>query len=154
MAEPGDWISVLNGIIRQMSTAGVTELEVHRGDLRLRLRRSPGEVAPRATGLTPAPEPLAEDRAGLHRICAPLTGVFYTSPNPTSKPYVAEGDWLEPDSVVGLIETMKVFNEVVADCRGRVTAIMAKQGQLVHTGEPLMLVDLTVAPDHSDEVRP
>jgi len=59
---------------------------------------------------------------------------------------------VEPETVVGLIETMKVFNEVVAECRGRVTSILVQPGQLVHAGEPLLLVDVDAPPDTDGEV--
>lgn len=154
MAEQGNWTSVLRGVIQRMVATDVTELELRQGDLRLRLRRSAQPSSPPSSANAPASETQNADREGLHRISAPLTGVFYTAPNPASKPYIAEGDWVEQDSVVGLIETMKVFNEVVADCRGRVASILARQGQLVHAGDPLMLVDLAATPDDAGEVRP
>ncbi len=153
MAEQNDWVSVLKGIIRQMAATDVTELEVRQGDLRLRL----GRVKHRAASLPLPAEPAVienptpdRDREALHKVAAPLTGVFYSSPSPSSKEYVSAGDWVDQDTVVGLIETMKVFNEVVADCRGRVVAVQARQGQLVHAGEPLLLVDLSATPDHSE----
>ena len=151
MVEERDPASVLGTIIRQMMAAGVTELEVRRGNLRLRLRRAPG-----AATLSPVQASrdgsLSRDGESLRRVTAPLTGIFYAAPNPSSKPYVAVGDWVERDTVVGLIETMKVFNEVTADCRGRVTAILVQQGQLVHAGEPILVVDLAAAPNHAGEV--
>ncbi len=154
MAEQGDWISVLQGILQQMAATDVTELELRRGELKLKLRRAPRPAAA-APSPTPAaaPEPPPNDKEKLHRIVAPLTGIFYSAPNPSSKPYVAAGDWLEQETVVGLIETMKVFNEVVADCRGRVATVLVQQGQLVHAGDPLLLVDLSATPEHTGEVR-
>ena len=133
-----------------MARTDVTELDVRRGDLRLRLRRAPHQTGTSHPALpADADHPSAQDEA-LQRVVAPLTGVFYAAPNPTSKPYVAVGDWVEHDTIVGLIETMKVFNEVVADCRGRVAAIQVQQGQLVHTGEVLLLVDPNAGPDHNE----
>lgn len=153
MAEQRNWESILKGFLQQMAKTDVTELEVRQGDLRLRLRRAP---RPASSPQLPRPttaEDLPPDREGFHPVAAPLTGVFYASPNPSSKPYVSAGDWVEHDTVVGLIETMKVFNEVVADCRGRVAAIRAQQGQLVHAGDPLLLVDRQAGPDQN-EVAP
>lgn len=154
MAEQSDWISVLRGVIQQMATADVTELEVCQGSVRLRLRRSLRAVPSSPIPARPsAPEDSAPEREGLHRVGAPLTGVFYSAPNPSNKPYVSAGDWIEHDTVVGLIETMKVFNEVVADCRGRVAAVLVQQGQLVHAGDPILLVDIEASDDQA-EVTP
>jgi len=158
MAEQHDWEAVLKGVIQQMARANVSELELRSGDLRVKIRRA--QLRPQAAA-TPQHQmetgkgevevdAVAE---GMHTVVAPLTGVFYDSPNPNSAPYVEPGDWVEPETVVGLIETMKVFNEVVADCRGRVVAIKASRGQLVHAGDPLLLVDPNASPDRDEVVR-
>lgn len=155
MAEQHNWASVLRGVLQQMAKTDVTELEVRQGDLRLKLRRAshPTARAAHLPARTSAPEPSSPSTDDLHRVTAPLTGVFFSASSPTSQPYVSVGDWVEQDTVVGLIETMKVFNEVVADCGGRVAAILVQQGQLVHSGEPLLMVDLSASPDHN-EVAP
>jgi acetyl-CoA carboxylase biotin carboxyl carrier protein len=123
--------------------------------LRIRLKRKEGEPIPAATGAarpvegSTAEPPPAE--AHFHRVPAPLTGVFYTASNPTARPYVEVGDWVEESTVVGLIETMKVFNEVMAECRGRIAAVVAQQGQLVQVSEPVVLVDTAALPDNVGE---
>lgn len=151
MAEKEDWVSILRGIIQQMAYANVTELEVRNENLRIRLRRDT-QTSNASSPKAGVDEPTDRGHAGLHRVSAPLTGIFYTAPNPASKPYVATGDWVEHDTVVGLIETMKVFNQVTAECRGRVVAIPVQQGQLVRSGEPILLVDTSAAPDRIGEV--
>ena len=151
MPQEADWVSVLRTLMQQMSTANATDLELRRGDLRVRLRREPLACEPPAP--SDSASPAVHERDTLHRVLAPLTGIFYAAANPNSKPFVAEGDWVEPDAVVGLIETMKVFNEVTADTRGRVAVLLAKQGQLIHAGEPVLLVDLNAAPDQGGEVK-
>ena len=77
----------------------------------------------------------------FHAVAAPFTGVFYRSPAPSAKAYVEQGDWVEADAVIGLVETMKVFNEVTADVSGRVVKFEAEGGQLVHAGEVLVLIE-------------
>lgn len=151
MTEQGKWVSTLRTIIQQMESSNVTELELGQGDLKLRLRRDP-----RFRTLSPvqmaAGDGVAHPQEEFHPVVAPLTGIYYAAPSPTSPPYVAPGDWVEPDAVVGLVETMKVFNEVAADCRGRVVRLVAQPGQLIHAGDPILLVDASVSSDHSHEV--
>lgn len=151
MAEQADWIASLQSMIEKMQATGVAELEVRRGDLRVRLRRDPRLVSA-PSQLVRAGEAMDQERPDLHRVTAPLTGVFYRAPNPASKPFVEVGDWVEHDTRVGLIETMKVFNEVTADCRGRVVGFLVEAGKLVYAGDPLLVVDSTAAPDHASEV--
>jgi len=69
-------------------------------------------------------------------ICAPLLGVF------DAPAYVEVGDWIEPGQTVGLIEAMKVFNEINSEIEGRVVAITAGAGELVQAGQVLMMVEL------------
>ena len=90
-------------------------------------------AAPPSVG---APDAAAD--AHLHPVVAPFTGVFYRSPTPAARPYVATGDWVEADAVIGLVETMKIFNEVTADLPGRIARFAADNGQLVHAGDPLV----------------
>lgn len=153
MAEQVDWTAAIRAIVEHMVAADITELEMRRGELRLRLRRDPRAAAARSLKVIgEAPE--AASPQTLHRVLAPLTGVYYAAPNPSSSPYVAIGDWVEPDSVVGLIETMKVFNQVAAECRGRVMEILVKHGRLIHAGEPILLVDTEAIPDGTNGVTP
>lgn len=151
-----DWGSALSEIVEQMARTGVYELEIRQDDLRIRLKRRTGDPVP---GLN---EPYAETDRGaaekredghrqIHKVTAPLTGVFYTAPNPSADPYVGTGEWIEPGTVVGLIETMKVFNEVMAECVGRVAEMVAQQGQLVQAGDTIVLVDTAALPDEAGE---
>jgi acetyl-CoA carboxylase biotin carboxyl carrier protein len=147
MVEIDDWVSTLRGIIAQMAASDVKELELQRGDLRVRLRRQPAMTV--STSTAAGDIPVAQNFDGAHRVTAPLTGVFYAAPGPNARAYVQIGDWVQPETLVGLIETMKVFNEVVADCQGRVVAIMPEQGQLIHSGETIILVDTNSTPDEA-----
>jgi acetyl-CoA carboxylase biotin carboxyl carrier protein len=152
MVEKNDWVSTLRGIIMQMAASDVAELELQHGDLRIKLRRQLAAAEGRpavADG-----KPGGHDIDGDHQVTAPLTGVFYSAPSPNVRAYVEVGDWVQPETLVGLIETMKVFNEVVADCQGRVVAVAAKHGQLIHSGETIVFVDTGATPDRAGEVRP
>lgn len=77
----------------------------------------------------------------LFHITAPLTGIFYSRPNPNAPPFVTVGSEVEPDQVVALVEAMKFFNEVRSEVRGIVREIMAKDGQLVKHGDTLIVLE-------------
>src|SRR5207249_918804 len=110
-----------------------------RAEFRVRVRRDPEAVRPLAPGGATEPAPAGDGH--LHRVVAPFTGVFYRSPTPSARAYVSEGDWVEADAVIGLVETMKIFNEVTADCSGRIVKFTVEKSQLVHAGDALVLIE-------------
>jgi len=77
---------------------------------------------------------------GLESVRAPLVGTFYSRPEPTAPSFVRVGDRVTPDTVVCLIEAMKIFNEIKAGVHGIVHAVLAEDGQLVEYGQPLFLI--------------
>ena len=102
-------------------------------------------VAPAAQAPTPkveAPAPAAPvaDTAELHKITSPMVGTFYQSPNPESPAYVKVGDKVGDESIVCIVEAMKLFNEIEAEIKGEIVEILVKDGQLVEYGQPLFLV--------------
>jgi acetyl-CoA carboxylase biotin carboxyl carrier protein len=127
--------------------SGLDELEVEAGELHVRMARPRAVVAaapaPAAGGATTgAPfSPFGEPAAGMRFVAAPLTGVWYTSPSPGARPYVKVGDEVAVGAVVGLIEAMKLFNEIKSDTAGRVTRFMVESGTLVKRQQPLIEVD-------------
>jgi acetyl-CoA carboxylase biotin carboxyl carrier protein len=74
-------------------------------------------------------------------ITAPMVGTFYVAPTPKDHPFVQEGDTIHPGDRVGIIETMKMMNEIEAEIGGRVTRILVQNGQPVEYGQTLMLVE-------------
>ncbi len=90
-------------------------------------RRTPEGAA------APAPEP------GI-AVLAPLTGVFYLSPSPSSAPFISVGQPVQAGQVVCIVEAMKVFNEIKSEISGSVLSIVATNGQLVQKGEVLIRV--------------
>jgi acetyl-CoA carboxylase biotin carboxyl carrier protein len=102
------------------------------------------EVAP--VEATPAPvQPAApkvevEDAENLHKITSPMVGTFYQSPNPESPAFVKVGDEVGGESIVCIVEAMKLFNEIEAEVEGEIVEILVKDGQLVEYGQPLFLV--------------
>jgi acetyl-CoA carboxylase biotin carboxyl carrier protein len=130
------WLAEVRRILEHVDASDATEVELARGTFRLRIKRRPGaRFVPAAQVVAP------EGAAAGVAVPAPLTGVFYRAPAPGTPPYVSEGDPVQPDTVVGLIETMKIFNEVLAERRGVVLTILAESGQLVQAGDRLMLID-------------
>ncbi|WP_026694679.1 acetyl-CoA carboxylase biotin carboxyl carrier protein [Peribacillus kribbensis] len=82
-------------------------------------------------------QPAAEN---LHTITSPMVGTFYSSPSPEADDYVREGSRVSKNSVVCIVEAMKLFNEIEAEVNGEIAEILVKDGQLVEYGQPLFLV--------------
>lgn len=99
---------------------------------------SPVAVAP--VSAAPDSTPPVEVPPGTHAVTAPLLGVFYRAPKPGEPPFVEVGSRVEPDTIIGIIEVMKLMNTVRAGLRGQVVAIAARNGELVEYGEALMFV--------------
>jgi acetyl-CoA carboxylase biotin carboxyl carrier protein len=87
----------------------------------------------------PAAPPVDED-AGLIKIESPMVGTFYATPNPDSPAFVNAGSSVSPGTVVCIIEAMKIFNEIKAECTGTIQKVLVKSGQPVEFGQPLFLV--------------
>jgi acetyl-CoA carboxylase biotin carboxyl carrier protein len=84
------------------------------------------------------PPPDQKPTAHLESLEAPMVGVFYRAPHPGDPPYANVGDVVQIGQIIGVIEAMKVFSDVPAERAGRITAIIAQDGKLVHQGDPLM----------------
>ena len=138
--------------------AGLDELEIEIGDLRVRLARPRPEPAPAlaapGAGGHQASAPLAQPGAdgqtpfgapapGTRHVTAPLTGVWYSAPAPGARPYVTEGAEVAAGQVIGLIEAMKLFNEIKSDLSGTVTHVLVESGTLVKRNQPLLEVKPT-----------
>ena len=79
--------------------------------------------------------------AALLPIAAPLVGIFYRAASPSARPFVEVGDTVEAGQVIGIVEAMKVMNQVISDYDGRVVQILAEDGSTVHYEQPLVLID-------------
>lgn len=87
----------------------------------------------------PAPPPTKAGPTGTP-VTSPMNGIFYTSPSPSAPAFVKEGEPVTAGQVVGLIEAMKVFNEIVAPLSGTVEKVVAGSGDLVSPGDPLIYI--------------
>jgi acetyl-CoA carboxylase biotin carboxyl carrier protein len=132
-----DIVAILDGTAYQT-------LDVKTGRFRLRVARdgngwtqewdfSDEQISPRATADDPV-KPTAEEGD----ICAPLPGTFYRAPQPGAPPFVEVGSSVGPDTVVGIIETMKLMNPVHAGSAGVIETILAENGAMIGKGEALM----------------
>ena len=96
--------------------------------------------APAAGQAAPAAPAAAAHPAGTIAIKSPMVGTFYRAANPEAPSYVEEGDAVNKETTVCMIEAMKVFNEIKAEMEGTIAAILVENGQSVEYGQPLFLV--------------
>jgi acetyl-CoA carboxylase biotin carboxyl carrier protein len=139
-----------------MGRFDLTEIDLREGELRIRLRREAKRVVidevqaarpakePPATPVTPAASaaaPADQPAKLLLEIKSPTPGTFYASPKPDADYFVHVGSKVQPDTVVCIIEAMKVFNEIQAECTGTIVAILVENQQPVEYGQVLFKVD-------------
>ncbi len=137
---PSEIEGLVRSLVGMMRGGNITELDVAFGSVSIRLRGQPAAgtraaVAAPAILTTDEPLPLA---TAEHVITAPMIGTFYAAPSPGEPPFVEVGDPVEVGQVVGVIEAMKIMNEIVADAAGIVTAILVANAQPVEYGSPLI----------------
>lgn len=95
------------------------------------------EVAP----VVSEPEPAVDE--SLHTIVSPMVGTFYSKPDPNAPLFVKVGDQVKPNTIVCIVEAMKLFNEIEAEVSGEIVKTLVAEGQLVEYGQPLFLVKLS-----------
>lgn len=140
-------------IAKLLDSSHFSSLDLQVGDFRLRIRRDGGAFGrdegaappPPATAAPSEPPPPIGQEAGAARIGefdvpAPLLGNFYAAPRPGEPAFVEVGDTVTADSVIGIIEVMKLMNSVRAGVAGKVVAILAVDGAAVEEGQPLIRV--------------
>ncbi len=141
--DAAELIALIDRFERLLERSELSELEVEAGGTMLRLAKPSAPVAaapagpidPPARSTAPAPA-----GSGYHDVIAPLTGVFYNSPSPEAAPYLAVGGPVRAGQVIGLIEAMKLFNEIKSDVSGTVHRIVAESGALVKQKQTLVEV--------------
>ncbi len=142
-------LAAIDVLAPAFEASGLDELEVEAGELVVRLVRpraaappaAPSASAQGTPGAGPGAALYGEPAAGMRFVTAPLTGVWYASPSPGARPYVQAGDEIGAGAVIGLIEAMKLFNEIKTDAAGRVTRILVERGALVKRQQPLLEID-------------
>ena len=106
------------------------------------VQAAPAQQAPKAQAPAQTEAPAQEKAASenLHKITSPMVGTFYASSSPEADPYVTTGSKVRENSVVCIVEAMKLFNEIEAEVKGEIVEVLAENGQLVEFGQPLFLV--------------
>jgi acetyl-CoA carboxylase biotin carboxyl carrier protein len=129
-------------ITRLLEESNFDELDLELDGLKLSIRRgSSPKVQPVAAGPLPAagaPIPAEAADPNTLSVSAPLLGTFYRAPKPGAAPFVEIGSQVEEDTIVGIIEVMKLMNTVRAGVRGKVIQILGRDGALVEYGETLL----------------
>ena len=156
LVDPGDasLLALVDRLTTLLEASDLAELEVASGATTIILR-SPAAVAgvaaaqaapepaasPDAASGSPVTAPAAVATAERPSVKAPLTGIFYGSPSPGATAYVAVGNHVAVGQIIGLIEAMKLFNEIKSDLAGRVVRVCAESGALVKAKQPLIEVE-------------
>jgi acetyl-CoA carboxylase biotin carboxyl carrier protein len=157
---PGDIFDVrkIRRLVELMNDHELSEIDLRQADQRIRIRKGPeGSPMVYAAPQMAAPQPMhhAAAAAGqggaaapppaealnLHVIKSPMVGTYYSSSKPENPAFVKPGDSIGPETVVCIIEAMKVFNEIPAECTGRIVATLVENGDAVEFGQPLFKVD-------------
>lgn len=137
-------VGALKEIIRVFEASGLSELEIEEDGRRICLRK-PGSDAAVGTGSGSRAEVTASGsdttvNDSCHLISAPMAGVFYGAPSPDDPPFVAPGDAVDAGQVVGIVEAMKLKNEVVATFAAVIEEMLVEDGQPVEFGQALFVM--------------
>ncbi|MDR0869277.1 MAG: acetyl-CoA carboxylase biotin carboxyl carrier protein [Planctomycetaceae bacterium] len=143
-------------LVDLMQENDLTELDLQQGEMRIQLKRNSAlSAVPAVAAAPPVPAAVAvpvqvsavetkpavpaEDK-NVQFIKSPMVGTFYAAASPNDPPFAGIGDSVSPEKTVCLIEAMKVYNEIQAECSGKILAVLVKNGQTVEYGTPLFKV--------------
>jgi len=147
-------------LVELMKTNDLTDIEIKQGELEITLRRGgqtvvasgmpaalpmpsvPAHAVPASPPVSavPAAPATPEEPANTTLIKSPMVGTFYAASSPDAPPFAKVGDTVTPERTVCLIEAMKVYNEIQAECSGKIVAVLVKNGETVDHGKPLFRV--------------
>jgi len=145
-------IKKLEKIVKLLEDHNLQEIEIEEKDSRIKVKRDSGSISPQPY-LTPSPPPVqesvkaqekVEDKSpeSPHKIIkSPMVGTFYRSPGQDASPYVEEGQVVNKGQVLCIVEAMKLMNEIEAEIKGKIVAILVENGQPVEYGEPLFEIE-------------
>ena len=136
-------LAEIQALIKTLDNSSIEKFEYECDEYRLSLKKGSSVVAVKAAQAEPVvEEEAAEDveEKELIEITAPMVGTFYSAAEPGAEPFVKVGSKIDADSVICILEAMKLFTEVEADVSGEIVEILAKDGDLVEFGQPLFSV--------------
>ena len=148
-------IRKIKKMIELLEESGISELEISEGEESVRISRHPRMgmqvAATHSVPLTqaaPAVAPMPATSAGEHAprndehtVTSPMVGTYYASASPGAKPFVEIGSEIKVGQILCIIEAMKMMNQIESDKEGRVTAMLAKNGEPVEFGQPLFIIE-------------
>ncbi|MCD8351708.1 MAG: acetyl-CoA carboxylase biotin carboxyl carrier protein [Planctomycetaceae bacterium] len=150
-----DSIEKIRALLALMQENDIVELELEEGEFSVALRKqgafvaqamgqvqtvmAPAPAAAPASASAAAAAPVVDD-PGLEPIKSPIVGTFYRAPSPESAPYVQQGDTVRKDTVICIIEAMKIMNEIRAEADGVIEKVLVESGEPVEYGQPLFLI--------------
>jgi len=155
----------LKELIEFLIEKDITEFELERGDVKVRIKRGteqlvsvtapvvpyaavPGPVAASPAAHPPATIPAAPHAKetapaadeGIHTVKSPIVGTFYESPSPGSPPFVKPGDTVEVGQILCIVEAMKLMNEIESDVAGEIVKMLVSNGQPIEYGQELFAI--------------
>lgn len=154
-------LSEIKDLVKLVDESSIDELEIEKEGARIRIARNQSlaaavthmsNVLPAAQPAAVLQQPVANEagqapvqqeqqvNSSLHTIASPMVGTFYVAPAPDAPPFVKKGDKVAPDTIVCIVEAMKLMNEIEAEVKGEIVDVLVEDGQLVEFGQPLFLV--------------
>ena len=135
-------LAEIQALIKTLDNSSIEKFEYECDEYRLSLKKGSSVVAVKAAQAEPVVEEEISDadEKELIEITAPMVGTFYSAAEPGAEPFVKVGSKIDADSVICILEAMKLFTEVEADVSGEIVEILAKDGDLVEYGQPLFSV--------------
>ncbi len=150
-------IRKIKKLIELLDESGVAEIEIHEGEESVRISRhspapammpaqeyaammSPVAPAPAAAPAAETPPPVAEVPLG-HEVKAPMVGTYYSAPSPGASPFIEVGQHVNKGDTIGIIEAMKLLNQIEADVSGIVKAICVENGEPLEYGQTICIIE-------------
>jgi acetyl-CoA carboxylase biotin carboxyl carrier protein len=128
-------------LVKMLESTSVRRVVLETGGFKIDIERAVGAGPPAAAAAAPPVAAAAAPRDTRHRVLAPLVGTFYRAASPGAKPFVEVGTRVQRGQAIGIIEAMKIMNEVASDAAGVVTELLVDNGQPVQFEQPLVVID-------------
>lgn len=143
-------VKEMKELIAAVSSANVDEFEYENEDFSIRIAKKKAKIATvdaavagvpvQTSAIMPEVDADTEEEIFGDEIKAPLVGTFYVAPSEGAEPFVSVGDKVKKGQVIGIVEAMKLMNEVESEYDGTVAAVLVENGEMVEYGQPLMII--------------